>query len=210
MENVNAPPRRARRAILAARSRATRRPFPAPVVITQRPPARRAATPTRAAPPTLTQFVILSMLLHLLVVMLFGSAPGGSANRGEQLLGALDVTLRRLSPERGAGIRLSPGAETTAPGSALLERPQNAPRSVAPAAQPPAEPPPATPSPEPAAPSAAESGPSAPNAAPGLPAEAPPPVETTPPVRRRRRRSHGHSRSCRASIAARRRSSTSR
>ena len=163
-----------------------RSPSPAPSVITQRPSARHTATSTRDAPPTLIQFVVLSMLLHLLVVILFGTTPGGSASRGEQLLGVLDVTLRRLTPDVGSGIRLSPGAATTAPGTALLPRPESAARPAAPSAQPPAEQVPSAPAPEPAAASAAEPSPSPPNAAPAPPAPVSPPTETTPspPVER--------------------------
>ena len=129
----------------------------------------------------LARFVVLSMLLHLLVVVLFGTAPGGSANRGEPLLGALDVTLRRLSPERGAGIRLAPGAETTTPGSALLGRPGDAPRARTPAAPSPVEPrAPVTP-PEPAAPITDAMPPADTTPAPADAAPAPPPADAMPP-----------------------------
>ena len=129
----------------------------------------------------LARFVVLSMLLHLLVVVLFGTAPGGGANRGEPLLGALDVTLRRLSPERGAGIRLAPGAETTTPGSALLGRPEDAPRARTPAAPSPVEPrAPVTP-PEPAAPITDAMPPADTTPAPADAAPAPPPADAMPP-----------------------------
>ena len=129
----------------------------------------------------LARFVVLSMLLHLLVVVLFGTAPGGGANRGEPLLGALDVTLRRLSPERGAGIRLAPGAETTTPGSALLGRPGDAPRARTPAAPSPVEPrAPVTP-PEPAAPITDAMPPADTTPAPADAAPAPPPADAMPP-----------------------------
>jgi hypothetical protein len=71
-------------------------------------------------PPVLLQFVLLSMLLHALVVLLFGTSVNGGIRRGDSLLGSLDVTLRQLSPERGSGFTLAPGAETDRPGTALL------------------------------------------------------------------------------------------
>ena len=74
------------------------------------------------------------MLVHVLVIILFGDTSRGGAHRGEDLLGALDVTLRRLSPEPGSGFKLAPGTDATSPGSGLLPRPE-APVS-APAARP--------------------------------------------------------------------------
>ncbi len=70
----------------------------------------------------LLQFVLLSMLLHVLVVLIFGSATMSGARRGDGWLGPLDVTLRQMSPERGAGFTLAPGADTKSPGEALLRR----------------------------------------------------------------------------------------
>ncbi len=90
-------------------------------------PRRRASS--RIDEPTLFQFVVLSMLLHILAIVLFGSTGrGGGVGRSEELLGALDVTLRRLAPEHGAGFRLAPGATDAAPSSApsLLPRPESA------------------------------------------------------------------------------------
>jgi hypothetical protein len=71
--------------------------------------------------PTLLQFLLLSMLLHVLLIVLFGN-PTGGARRSEGWWGPLDVTLRRSSPETGSGIRLTPGAEKRAPGDELLRR----------------------------------------------------------------------------------------
>ncbi len=86
---------------------------------------RRPARPPYAyakAEPTLLQFVLLSMLLHVLLVLLFGNTLQGGARRGDGMLGPLDVTLRQLSPERGSGFTLAPGADTNFPGAALLRR----------------------------------------------------------------------------------------
>lgn len=64
--------------------------------------------------PTMVQFVVLSMLLHLLVILLFGTAPGTGARRGEGWWGALNVTLRRLVPESQPGLQPPPSPELTA------------------------------------------------------------------------------------------------
>ena len=89
----------------------------------QRRPARPASRSFAVDQPTLLQFVLLSMLLHVLLIVLFGN-PAGVTRGGEQWWGPLDVTLRRLSPEPGSGFRLAPGAETSTPGVSLhrLER----------------------------------------------------------------------------------------
>ena len=84
--------------------------------------ARPGFLPFAAQRPPLFQFVILSMLLHLLVIVLIGDATRSAARRGEGFWGSLDVSLRRLSPEPGAGVKLAPGAETLSPGAALLRR----------------------------------------------------------------------------------------
>jgi hypothetical protein len=93
-----------------------------PLVTTQRTYARPQNSPANVVSPTLLQFVLLSMLLHLLLVVLFGNSPSGSARRGDGWLGPLDVTLRQLSPERGSGFTWAPGADTNLPGTALLRR----------------------------------------------------------------------------------------
>ena len=105
-----------------------------PHVIVYRPSARRKFAATRVDEPTLIQFVVLSMLVHVLVIMLFGDASRGGARRGDDLLGALDVTLRRLTPEPGSGFKLAPGAEEPSPGAALLPRPAR-PTSASPPAR---------------------------------------------------------------------------
>ena len=95
--------------------------------------------PAVVEPPTLLQFVLLSMLLHVLVVVLFGNAPGIGARRGEGWWGPLDVTLRRLTQpaapsgigpfgERGAPAqRRSP---TLAPEVPAPEKPEATPEAV--------------------------------------------------------------------------------
>ena len=92
------------------------------LVTMQRNFARRPLPSDEAGSPMLLQFVLLSMLLHVLVVLIFGSATMSGARRGDGWLGPLDVTLRQMSPERGAGFTLAPGADTKLPGEALLRR----------------------------------------------------------------------------------------
>ena len=89
---------------------------------TQRKSAHSRYAPAHVEPPTLVQFVFLSMLLHMLLVVLFGNTISGGARRGDGWLGPLDVTLRQISPERGSGFALAPGAESNLPGAALLRR----------------------------------------------------------------------------------------
>src|SRR5438046_9149546 len=91
------------------------RPFPLhPVaestmlVNPQRRPAPPASRSFVVDQPTLLQFVLLSMLLHVLLIVLFGN-PSSGARRSEGWPGPLDVTLRRLAPEPGSGFRTAPG-----------------------------------------------------------------------------------------------------
>ena len=78
--------------------------------------------PIQVEPPPLVQFVLLSMLLHGLLIVLLGTATSGGARRGDGWWGPLDITLRPMSPEGGAGFTLAPGAETMLRGAALLRR----------------------------------------------------------------------------------------
>jgi hypothetical protein len=71
-------------------------------------------------PPTLLQFVVLSMLLHVLLIVLFGN-PTGAPRRGEGGLSPLDVTLRRLSPEPRSGFGLAPAEALRRLGPAAVE-----------------------------------------------------------------------------------------
>ena len=73
--------------------------------------------------PTLDQFVLLSLMLHVLVIVLFGDTVGGGARRGEKLWGALTVTVQSLLPERNA--ELKSDAER-----AVLQRPAPGARSA--------------------------------------------------------------------------------
>lgn len=104
-------------------------------MIVYRLSARRKFATTRVDEPTLIQFVVLSMLVHVLVIMLFGDASRGGTRRGDDLLGALDVTLRRLAPESGADLTLAPGAEERSAGTELLPRPARPTSTPAPGEQ---------------------------------------------------------------------------
>jgi hypothetical protein len=144
--------------------------------------------------PSLLEFLILSMLLHLLVIVLFGN-PSGATRRSEQSSSSLDVILGRPTTDAGTGFRLAPGAETTTPGSALLPRTGAASQAPAlpfgaderPAGQPPPQPAPErtehpAPTPESAAPTkeAAPPAPSRPREVPpGLNLRAPQEVDRT-------------------------------
>src|SRR6266850_7168948 len=55
----------------------------------QRRPARPASRSFAVDSPTLLQFVLLSMLLHVLLIVLFGNPPGGAARRSEAWWGPL-------------------------------------------------------------------------------------------------------------------------
>ncbi len=117
---------------------------------------RHSLASRHIVPPPLVQFILLSMLLHVLLVLLFGTSNYGGARRGGGLLDSLDVTLRDLSSEQGSGFTIAPGADTQFPGAALLRRLESSPatpvpsvrRDAAPAATP--RPPAGSPPPEPA------------------------------------------------------------
>ncbi|MEQ1518654.1 MAG: hypothetical protein ABL931_19410, partial [Usitatibacteraceae bacterium] len=60
--------------------------------------------------PTLDQFVLLSLMLHVLLIVLFGDTAGGGARRGEKLWGALTVTVQSLLSDRGVESKVDRGA----------------------------------------------------------------------------------------------------
>jgi len=60
--------------------------------------------------PTLDQFVLLSILMHVLVIALFGDTGTGGGSRAQHLWGTLQVSMQRYLPERGAGPELDAGA----------------------------------------------------------------------------------------------------
>jgi hypothetical protein len=98
--------------------------FPSRTVITLRRPARRRYVAARVDSPTLFQFVTLSMLVHVLVILLFGNVQSIGGRESESWWGPLNVTLRRLTPEIGSGIRLAPGVDRGEADRSLLRRPE--------------------------------------------------------------------------------------
>lgn len=76
--------------------------------------------------PPLEQFVLLSLMLHVLAVVLFGDTTDGGARRGEKLWGALTVTVQRLLPQNGNDGKPDRSAP---PPQTLARQPQPAPAS---------------------------------------------------------------------------------
>jgi len=116
-------------------------------VITLRRPAGRRYVAATVDSPTLFQFVALSMLVHVLVILLFGNVQSIGGRESESWWGPLNVTLRRLTPEIGSGIRLAPGADRGEAERSLLRQPEvrrETPREQAPTR---AEPTPEAPAP---------------------------------------------------------------
>ena len=106
-----------------------------PSVASRRLEARLPTPPTyrrggRKRGPSLTQFVVLSLLLHALFILLFGSPTGGSP-QGRAMWGSLDVTIRGplLDSGRGTNAAREP---MRLPGSELLERRREAKETAAP------------------------------------------------------------------------------
>lgn len=56
--------------------------------------------------PSLERFIVLSLLLHVLVVLLFGDANDGGERRGVQLWGAFRATLVSGAGETGPGLKI--------------------------------------------------------------------------------------------------------
>jgi hypothetical protein len=113
--------------------------------------SRRART---VSEPSLTQFVVLSMLLHILLVLLFGTAERGSGWRAQDL----EATLAPFLPDSTYRVKVAPGAQaggresapTPRPGAPREPSPTPSRRDVAPA--PAVEPAPQTPQPTGASP----------------------------------------------------------
>ncbi|MCU7371362.1 hypothetical protein PEC18_10980 [Paucibacter sp. O1-1] len=134
---------------------------------------------TPLAPSRMEQCLLLAVLLHILLVLVLGNTPGGTARRGEGVWGALNITLRSdalnaprpgpgaglpAPPEQhsgptgearqrryGGAVRAAPAPADAEPGAARLGqwRPHTAEPSAAPAALQPLESPPLA-TPEPA------------------------------------------------------------
>ena len=89
--------------------------------------------------PSLDQFVLLSLMLHVLVIVLFGDSNGGGARRGEKLWGALTVTVQGLLPISGVGLKLDRDitprtrADAAPPPAPALREPSQKREEIAPA-----------------------------------------------------------------------------
>ena len=59
---------------------------------------RQPALSVQEPPPPLIQFVILSMLVHALVILLFG-APSGGSREGRAMWSTFRVILQGVAPE---------------------------------------------------------------------------------------------------------------
>ena len=82
--------------------------------------------------PTLARTLLLAMLLHVWLVLLLGNAPGGTAQRGQGVWGAINVTLR--GPEtRGVADPAPPPLPSGPAGAAEQPRWGGAVREAAPA-----------------------------------------------------------------------------
>ncbi|HEX2013516.1 MAG TPA: hypothetical protein VJN44_21480, partial [Roseateles sp.] len=66
----------------------------------------------------LGQCLILALLLHILLVLLLGNTPGGSARPGEGVWGSLSVRLREAEPADK-----TPGPPRPAPAAPEVVRP---------------------------------------------------------------------------------------
>ena len=78
--------------------------------------SRRART---VSEPSLAQFVLLSMLLHILLVLLFGTAERGAGWRAQDL----DATLAPYLPDSSYRVKVAPGAQAGGGESAPTPRP---------------------------------------------------------------------------------------
>ncbi len=83
-------------------------------------PDYRLLSTAHIEPPSFRRFIVLSLLLHLLVVLLFGDA-GGSARRGERLWGAFRATLEPITS--GSGLKLDRKVDLGAPVARPPENP---------------------------------------------------------------------------------------
>ena len=97
-------------------------------------PPRWAANDRDFAQPPLAQFVLLSLLLHILAILLFG-APSGGSREGRAMWGALNVVISSPFVEPVPMLKLDRGR--LAPMLAPPKRSDPAPRKVEPVAPPP-------------------------------------------------------------------------
>ena len=94
-------------------------------------PARLVPWP-KAPPTTLTRCVALALLLHLWLVLLLGNAPGGTAQQGLGVWGAINVTLRGPVSAGAVAVLMPPAPANALPGDAAVPRWGGAVRSAVP------------------------------------------------------------------------------
>jgi len=85
------------------------------------PPPYRPRRRRDPSQPSLTQFVVLSILLHALFILLFGSPSGGS-REGRAIWGTLDVTIRGPLLDSGVGLGTERAQPLQLPGTQMLEK----------------------------------------------------------------------------------------
>ena len=88
------------------------------------------------APSRLEQCLLLAVLLHILLVLVLGNTPGGTARRGEGVWGALNITLRSDAlnaprPGPGTGLPAPPEQHSGPTGEARQRRYGGAVRAAA-------------------------------------------------------------------------------
>ncbi len=88
------------------------------------------------APSRMEQCLLLAVLLHILLVLVLGNTPGGTARRGEGVWGALNITLRSDElnaprPGPGAGLPAPPEQHSGPTGEARQRRYGGAVRAAA-------------------------------------------------------------------------------
>ena len=84
-------------------------------------PARLVPWP-KALPTSLTKCVALALLLHLWLVLLLGNAPGGTAQQGLGVWGAINVTLRGPVSAGAVAVLVPPAPANALPGDAAVPR----------------------------------------------------------------------------------------
>jgi hypothetical protein len=72
--------------------------------------------------PSLLQFVVLSMLLHALAILLFGTPSGGGMRGGKAWWGSLQVTLQAPLPGADLGVKPERTAEPAVPRESLVKQ----------------------------------------------------------------------------------------
>ena len=84
-------------------------------------PARLVPWPA-ALPTTLTRCVLLALLLHVWLILMLGSAPGGTARLGQGVWGAINVTLRGPVSDGASAEVLPPVPPNPVAGPSTLPR----------------------------------------------------------------------------------------